>query len=132
MKLELRLPYDVDIEKVRKIIKKVGQKMMEDETTGPSMLAPLKSQGVMRVEESALIIRMKLTTKPGEQWIVRRVAYTNVRDALAQAGIQFAHREIKVRMPAELERDKRESLKIKYRAQKIKQVLPYPVSLGSS
>ena len=103
MKLELRLPYDVDIEKVRKIIKKVGQKMMEDEVTGPNMLAPLKSQGVMRVEESALIIRMKFTAKPGEQWIVRRVAYTNTRNALAEAGIQFAHREIKVRMPAELE-----------------------------
>jgi small-conductance mechanosensitive channel len=103
MKLELRLPYDVDIEKVRKTIKKVGQKMMDDEVTGPSMLAPLKSQGVMRVEESALIIRMKFTAKPGEQWVVRRVAYTNVRDALAAAGIQFAHREIKVRMPVELE-----------------------------
>jgi small-conductance mechanosensitive channel len=103
MKLELRLPYDVDIEKVRKIIKKVGQKMMADEVTGPNMLAPLKSQGVMRVEESALIIRMKFTAKPGEQWIVRRVAYTNTRNALAEAGIQFAHREIKVRMPAELE-----------------------------
>jgi len=103
MKLELRLPYDVDIEKVRKIIKKVGQKMMVDEVTGPNMLEPLKSQGVMRVEESALIIRMKFTAKPGEQWIVRRVAYTNVRDALADAGIQFAHREIKVRMPDGLE-----------------------------
>ena len=103
MKLELRLPYDVDIEKVRKIIKKIGQQMMEDETTGPCMLQPLKSQGVMRVEESALIIRMKFTAKPGEQWIVRRMAYTRVRDALSAAGIEFAHREIKVRMPPELE-----------------------------
>jgi moderate conductance mechanosensitive channel len=103
MKLELRLPYDVDIEKVRKIIKKIGQEMVVDEVTGPMMLQPLKSQGVMRVEESALIIRMKFTAKPGEQWIVRRVAYTRVRDALAAAGIEFAHREIKIRMPAELE-----------------------------
>ena len=103
MKLELRLPYDVDIEKVRKIIKKVGQEMLEDEETGPNMLQPLKSQGVMRVEESALIVRMKFTAKPGEQWIVRRVAYTKVRDALAAAGIEFAHREVKVRLPEELE-----------------------------
>lgn len=103
MKLELRLPYDVDIEKVRKIIKKIGQEMVKDEITGPMMLQPLKSQGVMRVEESALIVRMKFTAKPGEQWIVRRTAYTRVRDALAAAGIEFAHREIKVRMPGELE-----------------------------
>ena len=64
MKLELRLPYDVDIEKVRKIIKKIGQEMIVDEETGPMMLQPLKSQGVMRVEESALIIRMKFTARP--------------------------------------------------------------------
>jgi small-conductance mechanosensitive channel len=103
MKLELRLAYDVDIEKVRKIIKKVGQKMLLDEEIGPNMLQPLKSQGVMRVEESALIFRMKFTAKPGEQWVVRRVAYTNVRNALADAGIEFAHREVKVRLPTELE-----------------------------
>ena len=103
MKLELRLPYDVDIEKVRKIIKKIGQKMLDDPEIGPNMLQPLKSQGVMRVEESALIIRMKFTAKPGEQWVVRRVAYTRVRDALAAAGIEFAHREVKVRLSDEME-----------------------------
>jgi len=103
MKLELRLPYDVDIEKVRKIIKKIGQKMLEDPEIGPNMLQPLKSQGVLRVEESALIIRMKFTAKPGEQWVVRRVAYTRVRDALAAAGIEFAHREVKVRLSEEME-----------------------------
>ena len=99
MKLELRLPYDADIEKVRKIIKKVGQTMLEDPEMGPSFILPLKSQGVMRVEESALIVRMKFTTKPGEQWVIRREAYRNVRDALAEAGIHFAHREVRVRVP---------------------------------
>ena len=99
MKLELRLPYDTDIEKVRKIIKKVGQTMLEDPIMGPSFILPLKSQGVMRVEESALIFRMKFTTKPGEQWVIRREAYRNVRDALAEAGIHFAHREVRVSMP---------------------------------
>ena len=103
MKLELRLPYDVDIEKVRKIIKKVGQKMYDDPEIAPNLLQPLKSQGVMRVEESALIVRMKFTAKPGEQWIIRRMAFTNVRDALAAAGIDFAHREVKVRLPEKLE-----------------------------
>lgn len=101
MKLELRLSYDADIEQVRKIIKKVGQSMLEDPELGPSFILPLKSQGVMRVEESALIVRMKFTTKPGEQWVIRREAYTRVRDALAEAGIFFAHREVRVRLPDE-------------------------------
>ena len=99
MKLELRLSYDTDIEKVRKIIKKVGQEMLEDETMSSSFILPLKSQGVMRVEESALIVRMKFTAKPGEQWVIRREAYRKVRDALSAAGIFFAHREVRVRLP---------------------------------
>lgn len=99
MKLELRLPYDADIEKVRKIIKTVGQEMLKHEVMGPSFILPLKSQGVMRVEESALIVRMKFTSKPGEQWVIRREAYHNVRDALSASGIHFAHREVRVLVP---------------------------------
>ncbi len=98
MKLELRLSYDTDIEKVRKIIKKIGLDMLKDENLGPSFILPLKSQGVMRVEESALIVRMKFTTIPGKQWVVRREAYRKARDALAAAGIFFAHREVRVRL----------------------------------
>ena len=99
MKLELRLSYDTDIEQVRKIIKKVGQSMLEDPVIGQNFILPLKSQGVMRVEESALIVRMKFTAKPGEQWVIRREAYRRVRDALAAGGIFFAHREVRVRLP---------------------------------
>lgn len=104
MKLELRLPYDTDIEKVRKIIKKVGISMMEDDAFKESFLLPLKSQGVNRVEESALIVRMKFTTKPGHQWIVRREAYRKVKEALSEQGIEFAHREVRVRLPESLEK----------------------------
>lgn len=107
MKLELRLPYDTDIERVRKIIKRVGQEMLENEEIGPGFILPLKSQGVMRVEESALIVRMKFTCKPGEQWVIRREAYRRVRDELAQQGIHFAHREVRIRLSEEEENQQR-------------------------
>ena len=99
IKLEIRLPYDTDIEKVRKVIKKTGQAMLTDPLLGSHFLQPLKSQGVFRVEESALIIRMKFTAVPGEQWVIRREAYRRVRDALSAEGIMFAHREVTVRLP---------------------------------
>jgi small-conductance mechanosensitive channel len=99
MKLEFRLPYDTDIEQVRKIVKKVGQEMLNDAEIGPQVLLPLKSQGVMRVEESALIFRMKFTCKPGEQWVIRREAYRQVKDALEANGIHFAHRSVHVLIP---------------------------------
>jgi small-conductance mechanosensitive channel len=104
MKLEMRFPYNADIEKIRKIIKKIGQSLLEDEELGPQFILPLKSQGVIRTEESALIVRMKFTTHPGKQWVVRRVAFQRVRDALSDAGIEFAHREVRVRLPEEYEK----------------------------
>ena len=36
MKIEFRLPFDADLEKVRKIIKKVGQTLMADPVHGPN------------------------------------------------------------------------------------------------
>lgn len=99
MKLEFRLAYDTDVERVRKIIKRVGQEMLEHEEYGPHFLLPLKSQGVIRVEESALIFRMKFTCIPGEQWIIRREAYRLVKEALSANGIEFAHRSVHVLLP---------------------------------
>jgi small-conductance mechanosensitive channel len=110
MKLEIRVPYDTDIEKVRKLIKRTGQAMRTDPVLGSHFLQPLKSQGVFRVEESALIIRMKFTAVPGEQWVIRREAYRRVRDALAAEGIVFAHREVTVRLPASEQAEKRPTL----------------------
>jgi small-conductance mechanosensitive channel len=85
MKFEIRLPFETDIEEVRKIIKAEGLEMMEDEVLGPMMLGPLKSQGVNRMDDSALIVRCKFTAKPGEQFVVQ---------ALAKAGIHFAPRRV--------------------------------------
>ncbi|QUM81566.1 mechanosensitive ion channel family protein [Moritella sp. 5] len=95
-KLEFRLDYRTDVEKVRKVIKKVGQKMLLHPEYGQHFLLPLKSQGVTRVEESALIFRMKFTCVPGEQWVIRREAFRLVQESLKANGIEFAHRSVHV------------------------------------
>jgi small-conductance mechanosensitive channel len=94
MKLELRVPFDTDIEKVRKIIKKVGQELMEHDVHGPNFLQPVKSQGVNRMDDSAFIIRVKFMTKPGEQFVLRRVVFSRIQEVFAENGIQFAPRRV--------------------------------------
>ena len=96
MKFELRIPYETDIEKVRKLIKRIGLDMMEDPVYGPLMLAPVKSQGVNRMDDSALIIRCKFTTIPGQQYLIRREAFTRIQRAFEKEGIQFAPRRVLV------------------------------------
>ena len=43
VKFNLQFPYDTDIDKVRKAIKKVGKKMFDDPEMGPVFIQPVKS-----------------------------------------------------------------------------------------
>jgi small-conductance mechanosensitive channel len=98
-KLEFRVTYDTDITKVKKIIKRIGQELAADPELGPHILQPLKSQGVLAMEDSAMLIRAKFIAKPGEQFVIRREAYQRIKQAFDAAGIQFAHREVTVFVP---------------------------------
>ena len=96
MKFELRVSFEQNVEKVRKLIKKVGKELLEDPEHGPQFLDGLKSQGVNRMDDSAFVIRCKFSTKPGNQWALRRVAYAKIQEAFADAGIQFAPKRVVV------------------------------------
>ena len=98
MKLPLRVTYDTDVEKVRKLVKKLGQQLLKDPEIGPQFLQPLKSQGVIEMQDSAMIIRVKFMTKPGDQWVIRKTVYAKLRELFLQEGIKFAHREVTVRL----------------------------------
>ena len=98
MKLPLRVTYDTDVEKLRKLVKKLGQSLLEDPELGPKFLQPLKSQGVIQMEDSAMIIRVKFMTRPGDQWTVRNKVFARIRELFEREGIRFAHREVTVRI----------------------------------
>ncbi len=102
MKFELRLPFETDIDKVRKLIKNVGKEMMQDPELAPLMLGPLKSQGVTHMDDSALIMRCKFTAIPGQQFMVRRAAFTRIQKAFAENDIHFAPRRVIVEAAAPL------------------------------
>lgn len=98
-KQDFELPYEADIGLVRQIIEKVGQDVMEDPVIGPKMISPVRSLGVKRVENGALIIGTEFTCKPREQWVIRQYVYQLVRDRLYESGIQLAHRRVQIEMP---------------------------------
>ncbi|WP_293963186.1 mechanosensitive ion channel family protein [Sneathiella sp.] len=101
MKLPLRLTYDTDVEKVRKLIKKLGQELLEHPEVGDKFMEPLKSQGVFMMEDSAMIIRVKFMTRPGDQFVIRKLVYARIRELFEENGIKFAHREVTVRVADE-------------------------------
>jgi len=102
MKLPLRLTYDTDPEKVRKLIKKLGQELTLDPEIGHTFLQPLKSQGVIEMQDSAMIIRVKFMAKPGDQWVIRKRVFQEIRDLFAREGINFAHKQVTVRLAGDV------------------------------
>ena len=97
VKLELRVPFDTDVERARKLIKKVGVELMDDPELGPCIIEPVKSSGVVRLEEFCMVIGVKFMARPGDgQFLVRREAYRRIRDAFAANGIRFHDRSVKV------------------------------------
>lgn len=98
MKLPLRVTYETDVEKVRKLIKNLGVALLDDPVIGDNFIQPLKSQGVIEMQDSAMIIRVKFMTKPGDQWLVRKRVYEDIRILFEREGINFAHKEVTVRL----------------------------------
>lgn len=98
MKLPLRLTYDTDPEKVRKLIKKLGTELLSHPEIGDKFMEPLKSQGVYMMEDSAMIVRVKFMTRPGDQFVARKVVYASIRELFERNGIKFANREVTVRL----------------------------------
>ena len=100
-KLDFRVRYDTDVDKVRKLFKKINNKVMKDEEMGPVMLGKIKSQGVREMDDSAMIMRVKFKTIPGEQFVVRREVFRLMQESFRENGIEFAHRNVTVYLPPE-------------------------------
>ncbi len=100
-KLDFRVKYDTDVDKVRKIIKKINKKLAKDPEIGPVLLSKVKSQGIRELDDSAMVMRVKFKTVPGEQFIVRRHVFQMMQQAFRDAGIEFAHRNVTVYLPPE-------------------------------
>ncbi|SFM24138.1 mechanosensitive ion channel family protein [Shimia aestuarii] len=96
-KMDFRVPFETDTDSLRKKFKVLGQQLSEDPVHGHLFVEPLKSAGVVRMDESAMIVRAKFKCRPGEQFQLRRVVYEAVRRMFREEGIDVAVREVRVR-----------------------------------
>jgi small-conductance mechanosensitive channel len=99
MKLKFTIPFDTDLEKVRKLFKKIGQEMLADPELADNFLEPFKGQGAADVTDTGIVVRGKFTTRPGDQWVIRKEVYNRVQKAFEENGIEFARKEVRVTMP---------------------------------
>jgi small-conductance mechanosensitive channel len=68
----------------------------KDEEFAPLIIEPLKMQGVDALGDFAVQIRMKMTTLPGQNSMIRRQALARIKKAFEANGIKFAFPTVQI------------------------------------
>jgi small-conductance mechanosensitive channel len=89
-KLTLNVTFDADLDKAKRLIKQIGRELAGDPEHAPHIIEPLKMQGVDQFGDFAIQIRLKMMTRPGEQFVIRRKAYAMIKKAFDANGIRLA------------------------------------------
>lgn len=100
-KITITITYDSDPELARKLIKKIGLELAQDPEFAASTIEPLKMQGIDEFGDSGMILRMKIKTKPGEQFAIKRRALKMIRQAFEENNIKLAVPTVQVAGEAE-------------------------------
>ena len=88
-KFEIPLPNTVQSDDIRRLIKKIGQEMLDDTAIAPLIVQPLKAK-LYRIEPGVKVFRCKFQTLPERQFELRSEAYRRIEAALSAANIPFA------------------------------------------
>ena len=94
--LDVGVGYREDTDEVVSIMKEVDEAMRQDPQYGRDMLEPIEILGVDRFEDSAVIVRGRLKTRPIKQWSIGREFNRRLKKAFDERGIEipFPHRTI--------------------------------------
>jgi small-conductance mechanosensitive channel len=95
-KLTVSVTYDTDLDQVKKLVKQIGKELLQDPELAPHILETLKMQGVEEFGDFAIQVRMKIMTKPGEQFVIRRRIYALIKKAFDANGVKFAFPTVQI------------------------------------
>ena len=93
---DIGVAYKENTDQVIAVMKSVGDKMKQDETLGPLMLEEPEIFGVDKFDNSAVVIKGRIKTKPICQWQVGREYLRRIKLAFDEAGIEipFPHQTL--------------------------------------
>ncbi|MFP3928332.1 MAG: mechanosensitive ion channel family protein [Desulfobacteraceae bacterium] len=99
--MDIGIAYREDVDDVIEILKQIGQELREDPDFGGDILEPLEIFGLERFDDSAVVIRIRFTTKPLKQWGVRREFYRRMKRVFDEKGVEipFPHMTVYMGLP---------------------------------
>ncbi len=87
--IDVGVAYKEDVDRVMEILREIGEEMRNDEEHGKNILEPIEILGLHKFDDSAIVIRSRLTTKPRKQWGLKREFNRRVKKVFDQRGIEI-------------------------------------------
>lgn len=94
--LDIGVAYKEDTDNVIDVMRKVGAEMNDDPDYNEMFLEPMEIFGLDKFDDSAIVIKARIKTKPGKQWTVGREYRRRLKKAFDGKGIEipFPHTTI--------------------------------------
>lgn len=87
--LDMGVAYKEDVDTVMQIMRETGEELRKDENFSEKIIEPIEIFGLDQFDDSAIIIRARLKTKPIEQWAVGREYRRRLKKAFDEKGIEI-------------------------------------------
>lgn len=94
--LDMGVAYKENTDHVVEVMRRVGEELQNDPAFRDKFMAPIELVGVNEFADSAVVIRMRIKTRPLEQWNVGREYRRRLKQAFDAQGIEipFPHRTL--------------------------------------
>jgi small-conductance mechanosensitive channel len=85
--LDVEVAYDTDIAAASAVIQRVADEEWRRQRSGARIIEQPEIWGVERFDPSAIVIRLAVKTRPGEQWAAGRALRASLKAAFDETGI---------------------------------------------
>ena len=86
---DIGVAYKEDTDRVIELIRKVSEEMQAEELYGAAMLEPIEIFGVDKFGDSAVVIKGRVKTRVGQQWMIGREANRRIKKIFDAEGIEI-------------------------------------------
>lgn len=88
--LRIGVAHDTDLDRLEDVISGISAELMGDADFTALVLEPVRSEGVLRIGDTAIDIGLLVKTLPGKQFRAQRMIYDRLTKGFAANGIRFA------------------------------------------
>jgi moderate conductance mechanosensitive channel len=87
--LDIGVAYKEDADNVMEVMRNVGTEMIGDDAFREMFIEPIEIMGLDKFDDSAIVIKARIKTKPGSQWTVGREYRRRLKIAFDGRGIEI-------------------------------------------